>query len=104
MRESVTGVGLYLLSLAISAMAGALGGAVYVRHQIHPQRVLVLDVRRLAEPILKDEGLTEAARRQRIEQIGTAVGQTLGQYAQQGDIVLDASAVLRAPKDAYVAP
>jgi hypothetical protein len=104
MRETLISVGLYLVSLAIAGASGALGGIWYLRHQTPPPRLLVVDMRRLVEPVLADSTLPEAERRERITQIGTAVSRMLNQYSQEGAIVLDASAVLRAPRQAYVQP
>jgi hypothetical protein len=104
MREGAISVVLYLLSLAVAGASGAVGGALYVRHQPRPPRVVVLDIRRLAEPVVNDASLSDAARRQRITQIGSALSQNLAHYAQDGAIVLDGSAVLRAPREAYVEP
>ena len=104
MREGAISVMLYLLSLAVAGASGAVGGALYVRHQPRAPKVVVLDIRRLAEPVVNDGTLSNDARRQRIAQIGSALSQNLTHYVQDGAIVLDASAVLRAPREAYVEP
>jgi hypothetical protein len=103
-RETVFNILLYTVALAVAGSAGALGGVVYVRHQTPPPRIVILDIHHLAEAVIKDPTLSESDRAKRISQIGTSVSQVVGRYAQQGAIVLDASAVLRAPQDAYLEP
>jgi hypothetical protein len=59
---------------------------------------------RLVQPIATNSALTETERRERAEKIGEAVRASVESYAASGAIVLDASAVLRAPEDVYVQP
>lgn len=104
MREILGHVVSYTLSAAFCITAGALGGVLYGRLQDRPPRVVVVDLRRLIEPIAIDPALSEDDRRQRTEKIGEAVRASVETYVASGAIVLDASAVLRAPETAYVQP
>lgn len=104
MREIMGHVLSYTLSAAFCIAAGALGGVLYARSQDPPPRFVVVDLRRLVEPIAVDSGLSDADRRERTERIGSAVRASVDAYAANGAIVLDASAVLRAPENLYVKP
>lgn len=95
---------LYLLGIVVAGSAGALGGVLYVRHQPPPPRIVVLDMRSLAESVANDATLSGAARQERVAQLGASVNRLVGLYVKGGAIVLDANAVVRAPKDAYVEP
>jgi hypothetical protein len=92
------------VSVALSVVAGVLGGVLYERHQPQPLRIVVLDMRGLAESVAHDTTLSDAARQERVAQLGAAVNRTVGLYARHNTIVLDANAVLRAPQELYVEP
>jgi hypothetical protein len=102
MKEFLLSCGTYLLSAAISATAGVAGGVWYVRHQERPPPVVVLDMKKLVEPVAADAGLDDSERQRRILNIGLRATQAIDDYAARGVIVLDGSAVLRAPSSAYV--
>jgi hypothetical protein len=104
MRESLVSFVGILLSVAVAGVSGALGGVLYVRHQTPPPRIVILDMRRLIEPVVNDASLADSTRRQRIAEIGSAVRKSVERYAQGGAIVLDGSSILRAPREAYVEP
>lgn len=97
-----------LLSILATAALGAvsgIGGAVfYSAHQTPPQQVMVVDMAQLLEPIAADPTLDEYEKRQITERFGDALNRTLDERARAGVIVLDASAVVRAPGDSYVEP
>lgn len=104
MREILGHVISYVLSAAFCITAGALGGVVYERLQDRPAPMVVVDLRRLIEPIATDPSLSEDDRRERTQKISEAVRASVETYVASGVIVLDASAVLRAPENAYVKP
>ncbi len=104
MRESASNALGLLIIVAVSVASGVLGGIFYVRAQDPPPRVLVVDMRRLVQRVAADPSLDEASRQQRAAALGTAVVKAIDTQAANGAIVLDASAVLRAPKDVYVEP
>jgi hypothetical protein len=103
-ESGVIGVMRAVVSVALSVVAGILGGVLYERHQTQPLRIVVLDMRTLAESVARDTTLSDAARAERVAQLGAAVNRSVGQYVRQGAIVLDGTAVLRAPKELYVEP
>lgn len=104
MRE----LGSILISTAITAAigltGGAIGGLLYARAQEPPLRIQVLDMRRLVDAVASDPTLDAAARRSKTQEISNAVSKLVGEQASRGVIVLDGSAVLRAPPQAYVEP
>jgi hypothetical protein len=102
MKEFLLACCTYLLSAAISAAAGVAGGVWYARHQERPPPVVVLDMKKLVEHVAADAGLDDSERQRRILNIGLRATQTIDDYAARGVIVLDGSAVLRAPNSAYV--
>lgn len=104
MREFALAVATYLVSASISVAAGIAGGVWYARHQDRPPALVVLDMRRLVEPLAADIKLDDAERRKRIERLGESATHTINSYAARGAIVLDGSAVLRAPSTVYVNP
>jgi hypothetical protein len=104
MRESLTSFVGILVSIAVASASGALGSVLYMEHLRPPPKIVILDMRRLIEPVVNDESLTDALRRQRIAEIGSAVDKSVARYAAGGAIVLDGSSILRAPRDAYVEP
>jgi hypothetical protein len=94
----------HVLMVAVAAAAGVLGGVLYVKHQPPPQRIVIVDMRGLAEAVTNDSTLSDTGRQERVALLGASVNRMVGLYAEQGAIVLDANAVLRAPKEAYVQP
>lgn len=104
MRE----MGSLLISTAVTAAigvaGGAIGGLLYARSQVPPVRIQVVDMRRLVDAVGSDPTLDAAARRLKTQEISDAVSKLVGEQAARGVIVLDGSAVLRAPAQAYVAP
>ena len=102
MREFLLACCTYLLSAAISAAAGVAGGIWYVRHEERPPPLVVLDMKKLIEPLAADAGLDDSERQRRVLNIGIRATQAIDDYAARGVIVLDGSAVLRAPSSAYV--
>lgn len=104
MRERGSSLISSLLTVAVAVSGGVLGALLYIRSQDAPLRVQVLDMRRLVESVASDATLDAAARRKRTEEIADSVAKLVNQQASQGVIVLDASAVLSAPPESYVAP
>jgi hypothetical protein len=104
MRESLVSLVGIVLSIAVAGVSGALGGVLYARHQAPPPRIVIVDMRRLIEPVVNDASLADSTRRQRIAEIGAAVNKSVERYVLSGAIVLDASSILRAPREAYVEP
>jgi hypothetical protein len=104
MREgSVMIIGI-VASLACSGIAGALGGLLAPHRQIPPPRIAVLDMRSLVESIASDPSLDAAGRQRRAEELTKSINRTVDRYASEGVVVLDASIVLRAPREMYVRP
>jgi hypothetical protein len=107
-RADMSAAGSALLSIAmtasIAAVAGALGGLLYARSQDPPPQIQVLDMRRVVEAVAGDPTLDEASRRARAQEISSVVSRYIDEQASQGVIVLDGSAVLRAPERLYVEP
>lgn len=104
MREFLVACCTYVVSAAISAAAGVAGGVWYVRHQDKPPALVVLDMKRLVEPIAADASLDDSERHRRILQLGERATRSIDEYAARGVIVLDGSAVLRAPRSTYLGP
>ncbi len=104
MQSGLGQIVMVLLGGASSVAAGVLGGVLYTRSQPPPPRIVVMDLRALAQRVVQDPSLDDAARRQRTDQLGGLAARTVEAYAANGTIVLDSAAVLRAPKDAYVQP
>lgn len=104
MRELGTLLVSTVVTAAISVTGGAIGGLLYSRAQAPPLQVQVLDMRRLVDAVASDSSLDAAARRARTQEISDAVSKLVGEQAARGVIVLDGSAVLRAPPQAYVHP
>lgn len=104
----MSAAGSTLLSIAmtasIAAVAGALGGLLYARSQDPPPQIQVLDMRRVVEAVAGDPTLDEASRRARAQEISSVVSRYIDEQASHGMIVLDGSAVLRAPERLYVEP
>lgn len=104
----MSAAGSTLLSIAmtasIAAVAGALGGLLYARSQDPPPQIQVLDMRRVVEAVADDPTLDEASRRARAREISNVVSRYIDEQASHGVIVLDGSAVLRAPERLYVEP
>ena len=107
-RAGMSAAGSTLLSIAmtasIAAVAGALGGLLYARSQEPPPQIQVLDMRRVVEAVAGDPTLDEASRRARAREISNVVSRYIDEQASHGVIVLDGSAVLRAPERLYVEP
>lgn len=104
MREVTVGVVSLALTIAVSGISGALGGLLYARYQKAPSPVVVVDMRKLLDPVVRDGSLDDAARLKRTAQIGTAISQVVEHHVAAGTVVLDGSAVLRAPQELYVQP
>jgi len=94
----------FAMTASISLVAGALGGLLYARSQDPPPQIQVLDMRHLVESVARDPTLDEASRRSRTQEIGNLVSRYIDEQASRGIIVLDGSAVLRAPAQLYVEP
>lgn len=92
------------ITAAIGLTGGAIGGLLYARAQEPPLRIQVLDMRRWVDAVASDPTLDAAARRSKTQEISSAVSKLVGEQASRGVIVLDGSAVLRAPPQAYVEP
>ncbi|MBL8271057.1 hypothetical protein [Steroidobacter sp.] len=92
------------MTASIAAVSGALGGLLYARSQDPPPQIQVLDMRRVVEAVAGDPSLDEASRRVRAQEISSVVSRYIDDQAAQGVIVLDGSAVLRAPERLYVEP
>lgn len=97
-----------LLSLALTAVfaivGGAIGGVLHERWRRPTPQIAVIDMQKLVAEVATDPSLGEAARRARVEDIGDRVIRAAEERAGQGIVVLDASAVVRAPGEVYVAP
>lgn len=92
-------------TIVIAVVAGALGAVIYQRYAVPtPQRFVVVDVQRMLEPLAADRTIDDTERRVRAKLIAEAVRRSADRFAESGFIVLDASAVLKAPKDVYVEP
>ena len=82
-----------------------IGAAIQARQQGGTtQRVLVVDITRLVEPIAADLSLTDRERFDRAHQISDAIGRVVAEEVAAGAIVLDADAVYAAPEEFYVRP
>ena len=107
-RAGMSAAGSALLSIAmtaaIAAVAGALGALLYARSQAPPPKIQVLDMRRLVASVAGDPTLDEAIRRARTQEISNVISRYIDEQASHGVIVLDGSAVLRAPEYLYVEP
>jgi len=107
MRESISNALSVLVVVAMSLSAGVLGAIVYLHRQpstAPAPHIVVVDMRHLIEPVMTNASLDDASRRRRAAEIGKSMGVAMDRYAASGAIVLDASAVLRAPKEFYVEP
>ena len=104
MRESAVGIVSIVLTVAVSGISGALGGLLYAREQKVPTPVVVVDMRKLLDPIVRDDSLDDEARLKRTAQIGNEVRAVVERHVAAGAIVLEGSAVLRAPQELYVQP
>jgi len=102
MREATSAIISHAITAAIAVAGGALGGLIYSRSNELPQQVRVVDMRRLVEAIAQDPTLDEAGRRARTEEVSNAISKLVTEQAARGAIVLDGSAVLRAPAQVYV--
>ena len=103
MRESISAITNMLITIVIAVVAGVLGAGIYVRSQ-ETLRVRVLDMRPIVEAIARDSSLDEDARRDRTRAVSERISELVSEEAAQGTIILDGSAVLRAPANAYVEP
>jgi len=92
------------MTVAVSVLAGVLGGILYERLQPVPLRIEVLDMRRVVEAVARDASLDEAQRQGRTKDLGEMVSRYVNEQASNGVIVLDGTAVLRAPASVYVEP
>ena len=101
MREATSAIISHAITAAIALAGGALGGLIYSRSSEVPQ-VRVVDMRRLVEAIARDPTLDEAGRKARTEEVSNAISRLVTEQAARGAIVLDGSAVLRAPDQVYV--
>jgi hypothetical protein len=104
MRELGSVVISTAITAAIGLTGGAIGGLLYARSQEPWLRIEVLDMRRLVDSVANDPTLDAAARRSKTQEISDAVGRLIDERASHGIIVLDGSAVLRAPPQSYVQP
>lgn len=93
-----------VVTATIGVVGGAIGGLLYTRAQEPPVRIQVVDMRRLVEAVGSDPTLDAVARRVKTQEISDAVSKLVAEQAARGVIVLDGSAVLRAPPQTYVAP
>jgi hypothetical protein len=104
MRELGSMIVSTVMTAAIGVTGGAIGGLLYARAQDPPLQVQVLDMRRMVETVASDPTLDANARRVKTQEISDAISTLVGERAAHGVIVIDASAVLRAPPQAYVQP
>lgn len=102
MREAASAIISHAITAAIAVAGGALGALIYSRSNEPPLQVRVVDMRRLVEAIAQDPALDEAGRRARTEEVSNAISKLVTEQAARGAIVLDGSAVLRAPAQMYV--
>lgn len=104
MRELLGTIALYVVWGTLSLGAGVLGGMWYVKHLNPPPRLMVLDMRQLVEPLATNPAQDASEQKRRIDVLSQRASASIDAYAMQGAIVLDASAVLRAPRNVYVQP
>jgi hypothetical protein len=104
MRELLGTIALYGIWGTLSLGAGVLGGMWYVKHQNPAPRLMVLDMRQLVEPLAANPALDATEQKRRVDLLSRRASASIDAYATQGTIVLDASAVLRAPRSVYVQP
>lgn len=103
--QAELGIGMIALLVAISVVSGTIGAVAYDRFRSPPPRIMVLDMPALVQPIASDPSLNEYQRRQITEDLGRALEAAMTEEVEvHGNIVLDASAILRAPEDSYVQP
>ena len=93
-----------VLMIAISVISGAIGAVIYERMQPPPARIMVLDMGALLKPIAEDPSLNALEKRQITADIGASLNKAMQREADTGAIILDASVVLKAPRDSYVQP
>ena len=99
------GLGMIALLVAISVVSGAIGAVAYDRFRTPPPRIMVLDMPALVQPIASDPSLNEYQKRQITEDLGRALEAAMNEEVEvNGNIVLDASVILRAPESSYVQP
>ena len=99
------GLGMIALLVAISIVSGAIGAVAYDRFRTPPPRIMVLDMPALVQPIASDPSLNEYQKRQITEDLGRALEAAMNEEVEvNGNIVLDASVILRAPESSYVQP
>ena len=99
------GLGMIALLVAISVVSGAIGAVAYDRFRTPPPRIMVLDMPALVQPIASDPSLNEYQKRQITEDLGRALEAAMNEEVEaKGNIVLDASVILRAPESSYVQP
>jgi hypothetical protein len=104
MREVTVTLLSFAITAAFAIASGVLGAVLYEHAQKPPPRVQIIDLQKPVAAIASDPALAEATRRARVAEIGERMSHLAEERAAEGVIVLDASAVLRAPADAYVAP
>ena len=102
MREATSAIISHVITAAIALAGGTLGGLIYSRSSEVPPQVRGVDMRRLVEAIARDPTLDEAGRKARSEEVSNAISRLVTEQAARGAIVLDGSAVLRAPEQVYV--
>ena len=93
-----------MLFVSIAVVSGAIGAVAIDKSKPRPQRILVLDMAGLLDPIANDPALSAYEKRRITEDLGAAVNRTIAIEADNGAIILDASLVLRAPGGSYVQP
>jgi hypothetical protein len=104
MREMFSAVFSIAVTAAVAMVGGAIGAVIFARFQDEPLRVQVLDMRRIVQQVAEDPVLDEAGRRIKVQQISDAMSKFAREQAGRGVIILDGSAVLQAPPQAYVEP
>lgn len=93
------------MTVALAAVAGAIGAQWALRSRPAPEpQLVVLDMARLIQPIAKDPALSDDEKRERTQALGRSVGERIEALAAQGVVVLDASAIVRAPDARFVEP
>ncbi len=103
-RSNWLGILSMAISIAISITSGVLGAFWYQQNQSTATTVMVVDTARLLLPITQDDNLNEYQKHKLARDLGVSLNSLIDEYAENGIIVLDASAVVKAPEASYVQP
>lgn len=91
-------------SAMLAALAGA-GGASWILSQYKPPApIMIVDATKTLASVAADATLDDDERRAMAERLGHRFSTAIDRHVSEGVIVLDASAVVRAPGELYVVP